>query len=184
MSMINDALKRAKNAQEKTSGHCTPDRNFFPVDPLVPSPRGIGMILPMFVVLFVFMSFLFVWQTRQQVSATEPKAKVRAEAPVNPAPKPITIAMVAPKPAVVPKPVLTVTNAPIVAEEPPPKLQAIFFAPRPFHCHYGWKNRPPGGCHQKLSRRCHHPKQRDPHQPHPNERDGFEAVITCCRQPL
>jgi hypothetical protein len=128
MSMINDALKRAKDAQQKTPG-AAPGPELQPLAPLSPSPRGIGMILPMFVILFVFMSFLFVWQTRQQVSATEPKAKSQSAAPANPAPKPVTIVMAAPKPPVALKPVVAATNAPVIAPEPAPKLQAIFFAP-------------------------------------------------------
>lgn len=128
MSMINDALKRAKDAQQKTPG-AAPGPELQPLAPLSPSPRGIGMILPMFIVLFVFMSFLFVWQTRQQVSATEPKAKTQPAASANPAPIHPIVAVAAPKPVVVPKPVVAATNAPVIAPEPAPKLQAIFFAP-------------------------------------------------------
>jgi len=128
MSMINDALKRAKDAQQKNQD-AAPGSELRHMEPLVPSPRGIGMILPMFIVLFVFMSFLFVWQTRQQVSATEPKAKIQPTTPANPAPRPVTVALAAPKSPVVLKPAVAATNAPVIAPEPAPKLQAIFFAP-------------------------------------------------------
>jgi hypothetical protein len=127
MSKIQEALKRAQDAQQKTPGAAS-GPELQPLAPLSPSPRGIGMILPMFVVLFVFLSFIFVWQTRQQVSASQPKDKIQPPTAVAAlAPKPPVPATHVTQPATNTKPAVVVVAAPVL--QPVPKLQAIFFAP-------------------------------------------------------
>ena len=124
MSLINDALKRAKDAQQKTRG-IAPGPQLRPAEPFPPAARRIGIVLPLVVVLFVFLSWLIVLQMREKVSASQLDNKPAAL--VKPAPTaPLqTIAVSKPKPPATGQPVA----APVRAPDPGPKLQAIFFAP-------------------------------------------------------
>jgi hypothetical protein len=130
MSLINDALKRAKEAQQKTEA-VAPGPPLRPAEPFPPAARRIGIVLPLVVVLFVFFSWLLVLQMRQKVLASQPKVENKPSARVSPAPK----APVQTTTASTPRPPVTVTAAaipPVAAvtvPDPQPKLQAIFFAP-------------------------------------------------------
>jgi hypothetical protein len=126
MSLINDALKRAKDAQQKTQG-IAPGPQLRPAEPFPPAARRIGIVLPLVVVLFVFLSWLFVLQMREKASASQLLAENKPAAPINPVPKaPLqTIAVSKPKPPATAQPVAVPASVP----DPGPKLQAIFFAP-------------------------------------------------------
>lgn len=68
MSLINDALKRAKEAQPKTPPAVnTP--HFKPIEPTSHNvQRGIGLMLPVVLALIALVGLLFVWQLRQKSS--------------------------------------------------------------------------------------------------------------------
>jgi len=130
MSLINDALKRAKDAQQKTRG-IAPGPQLRPAEPFPPAARRIGIVLPLVVVLFVFLSWSFVLQMREKASASQLPAENKPAAPLNPAPKaPLqTIAVSKPKSPATAKPVAPPAVSPVNVPDPGPKLQAIFFAP-------------------------------------------------------
>jgi hypothetical protein len=128
MSLINDALKRAKDAQKKTPA-VAPGPELRPAEPLPPAARGVGMVWPMTVILFVFVSCFFIFEMREKVSASQPKAEIVSTATAAPAPKPPAMIAAAPKPPVVARPAAPAVAAPVVVPDPGPKLQAVFFAP-------------------------------------------------------
>ena len=126
MSLVNDALKRAKAAQKNAPPASAP-----PLKPLEPARtpvrRGPGLLAP--VLIFVSVSALaaFLWiasQRNEPARAPEPVAAAPASAPVQPVPAPAIAP--SPEPA-------TVASAATAAAGPPKpaplKLQAIFFHP-------------------------------------------------------
>ena len=131
MSLVNDALKRAKEAQQKS----TPPAPAPQLPPAKAAPaenRGMGMIMPLIIAVLVIVGFLFVWKNQHKAAAREAVTETKPAASVSPPPQtkppvqsvavsaPVTAA--ATVPPVVP---VTVASPPV----PPPKLQAIFFSP-------------------------------------------------------
>jgi hypothetical protein len=137
MSLVNDALKRAKQAQNENPPP-TPPLHFQPVDPAQESAARSPLLLVGFVlalILVVTLGGVAVWFVTQKQNAN-----LRVEArPAEPA---STVAPVLPTAASNPLVALAPTlidlgqhdtNTAIVADsaEPPPlKLQGIFFNPR------------------------------------------------------
>ncbi|MFO1513532.1 MAG: hypothetical protein U1F83_11550 [Verrucomicrobiota bacterium] len=133
MSLINDALKRAKKAQQENPPP-TPPLQFRPVEPgqegrprspliLVAAVLGLTMI--------VGMGGLLIWVVAQQHDASL-QVEAKAIAPVDPPPAPLRVEP-APAPASTPEEVMTNTLPAVAAEEPKApelKLQGIFFNPR------------------------------------------------------
>jgi hypothetical protein len=151
MSLINDALRRAKEAQQQTPSIRPPELPFRPVEPAQQSARrGLGLFLPVALAAVALLVLLFAWAwihpraaaTPIEVNARTarvPEAAAPAPAPaVEPAPaqKPAStsapttgtaaklVAHAADAPAV--KPLANVeeskaTNAPALVPPPPPK---------------------------------------------------------------
>lgn len=139
MSLINDALKRAKEAQRKeTPPGGSPMR---PVE-AKPAERDFSLILPVVIVLLVVTAIVFIGLAVTRQAATNPAKKNAAAPAITPAQTPtqtVAIAVVPatnPPPAALPAPATSappaeVTNpAPIKAEAPKPtRLQGISFDP-------------------------------------------------------
>jgi hypothetical protein len=137
MSLVNDALKRAKDAQQKSPPSASGPQFRLP-DPASQPKRGIGMTVPLVIALFAMAGLAFVWLNQRKVSARKAAVEAKPSAPVVAAPvvatpvtKPSTqvtvatpAAPVAPTPAPVVAPV-----SPAIAPVPELKLQAIFFSP-------------------------------------------------------
>jgi hypothetical protein len=158
MSLINDALRRAKVAQEQTPASANTELRFRSVDASVLPPKRktgwyiVGAILLVAVAAFVVFRFSSgpsglkpnTVQARESFPLGAPASR-RPEAASVTAPSPATTPLVPELPTTVPNATPTVpapgsiaieTNQPpvvAVAPEPPkpaePKLQAIFFSP-------------------------------------------------------
>ncbi len=136
MSLINEALKRAKDAQQKTPPSA-PGPQFRPPEPMPPQTRGLGLTVPLVIALFAVAGLVFVWvkqhksgarksavETRPATPAVAPVAAApRANPPVHVAkPTPVAPVVATPAPAVAPEPTVS-------APAPELRLQAIFFSP-------------------------------------------------------
>jgi hypothetical protein len=92
MSLINDALRRAKDAQQQTPPQSSPNLPFKPVEPAQQcAPRGQGMLLPVALVVIALLLLLSAWQWFQQrntAGPTEVNARTPRVAPALPAPQP------------------------------------------------------------------------------------------------
>jgi hypothetical protein len=133
MSLINDALKRAKDAQQP-SAPPAPAPQLHPVEPASTAARGMGMMAPVTVVGVVLVALFLLWQAREKTGTRLSAAQTQPITPINPAPeiKPAvaTVAVATPAPAPNPSAIeqsaAPAVTAPVV---PAIRLQAIFFAP-------------------------------------------------------
>jgi len=147
MSRINDALKRAQNAQQNNPPpHGGPQMQ--PVSPEQAATRGIGLALPFAFVLIALVGLLFVWQIRQKhaaqntspaesrsvtvAPAAPPKVVVVSSTvkPISPAPveEPMAQTAIAPAPPAQPVARPLPAPAPVPAAPPALKLQGILFS--------------------------------------------------------
>jgi MSHA biogenesis protein MshK len=132
MSLVNDALRRAQDAQKKGQP-AAPGPQLRPAEP-VAEKRGMGIWVPVVIAVVAVAGLILVWQNRQKAEARQPLAEPKPAAPVATIPetKPPVQPAVAPTPApaapvVAPE---TPVPAPVVsAPAPQLKLQAIFYSP-------------------------------------------------------
>jgi heme/copper-type cytochrome/quinol oxidase subunit 2 len=135
MSLINDALKRAKDAQQP-SAPPAPAPQLHPVEPVSTTARGMGTMAPVTAVVIVLVALFLLWQAREKTGTRLSAAQTQPITPINPAPeiKPAvaTVAVATPAPAPNPSAIeqlaAPAATAPVVAV-PALRLQAIFFAP-------------------------------------------------------
>jgi hypothetical protein len=130
MSLINDALKRAKDAQQK-SPLVAAGPQLRPAEH-IPAPaasRNLGMIASAIVILILLAAIFLLWPARRQPATTAPSAtKNSTPAKVVVEPKPVVPAVATPTALAHPSGVPSAVAVP--AGTPAPlKLQAIFFAP-------------------------------------------------------
>ena len=131
MSLVNDALKRAKDSQRKGNAPA-PGPQFRPAEPTAPAAEGINLVVPVAIGLIVTVGLILVLQNRQKTVARESAPKPAAPAAV-PAAKPVEVAVstpapVAPAPAVAEK--AASAPAPVASNpEPTLKLKAIIYSP-------------------------------------------------------
>ena len=153
MSLINDALKRAKQAQQDDPSPLPPGPPLRPADPEQRRSVAPGMLLVVVLIIVVSLGGFFVWWVMQERNATQQTANMTAmAAPATPVPPvPVTPQTSAPQPS--PAAVATpaappaaetasvefasanaASNAPTVEPEallkpPPPRLQGILYRP-------------------------------------------------------
>ena len=158
MSLINDALKRAKQAQQDNPSPPAPGPQFRPADPKQQRSAAPGMLLLLVLVIVVSLGGFFVWwvaqarNTTRQTVAVAGKESPAAEA--TPAPVTPQASEPTPQPAVAVTPPAPTSNAvvaagaaeaeiapansasnaePVAPEAPPkpspPKLQGIIYRP-------------------------------------------------------
>jgi hypothetical protein len=152
MSLINDALRRAKEAQEQAPRAPTPPLPFRPVEPAQQrARRGPGVLVPATVLVAALLGFAVVWhwtQTRSSATPTEVNARMAMVQPVTiPAlapPAPVSANSAAPEGKTAAAPVdnqiadmeeddAPDASAPTEVEppQPPPlKLQGILYNPK------------------------------------------------------
>src|ERR1035437_2127789 len=110
MSLINDALRRAKDAQQQAPLPPSHDLPFRPVEPAQQcARRGLGLLLPIALTAVAVLTLLFVWEwnrTRGAATPTEVNART-ARVPQATTPAPTLAAQPAPvqEPASPPSPV-------------------------------------------------------------------------------
>ena len=127
MSLINDALKRAKDAQQRSPASA-PGPQFRPAEPAQAPKEGMSLTVPVVIAVVALVGLLIAWQFRQKTAARTP-APASNPIVANPSLETKAPAAVAP--------VASVKSTPPPAEPagpaPPPvpelRLQAIFFTP-------------------------------------------------------
>jgi hypothetical protein len=139
MSLINDALKRARQAQQPHAPDAPQLRvQFRPVEPAQqPKKKNTAVWTAVVVVAVLAIGFVFRQLTRENSSSAPKEAKAREIVPVNPITQE-TATPAAPTNAPIPNASElashdTGTPAPVVDEapaKPAPKLQAVVFDPR------------------------------------------------------
>jgi len=121
MSLINDALKRAKAAQQQAPLPQA-DLPFRPVEPAQQrARRGLGLMLPAVLALVACLGLFLVWQFAQTRDAAAPIEVTARTAPIpaaNPAPPPApATAPAAPsQPAQAPQPALPSQRGPVALD--------------------------------------------------------------------
>ena len=130
MSLVNDALKRATEAQKNippAPGHYLPLRR---EDPAQPRKKGIGIVWPatlLTILVAAVFSFGLMNQKSRLLPVPLPAQIVRASSTI-PTPAPTTA--LAPNAALAAMPAIAATNPPTpTIEAAPLKLQAVFFTP-------------------------------------------------------
>jgi hypothetical protein len=152
MSLINDALRRAKQAQEQAPRAPAPHLPFRPVEPAQHSARhGLGLLVPTTVLVVALLGLMLVWhwiQTRGGANPTEVNARMANVQPTTApalAPPPsvsssASAAEAAAAAALVDNQIANMeegeadgTSAAVGVEPPPPaplKLQGILYNPK------------------------------------------------------
>jgi hypothetical protein len=113
MSLINDALKRAKEAQQQAPPSPSSQMHFRPVEPAQHARHGLGLMLPAALAVVALLALFLVWQRAQERQLTGPQAARALTAPA-------AQATIAPQPA---SPLVTAT-APVTAVANPPAATA------------------------------------------------------------
>lgn len=146
MSLINDALKQAKESQQRAPLPPTQGPQFRPVEPAQLARHGLGLMVPVGLALLALLALFFVWQMAQngglnksvEARAQSPAAQTppHASAPLVPAAPaaPVSPAPAPASPALANGAAEAGTNAAVVADPEPPKpaplkLQAILYNP-------------------------------------------------------
>jgi len=133
MSLVNDALRRAQDAQKKSQA-TPPGPQFRPAEPIAPPKPGMGMLVPVIIAMVAIGALLLILLSRRKTEARQTVVEQKPIAPAVAAPEtkppaqPIAVTAPAPAPpvAAVEKP----APAPMVAAPAPElRLQAIFYAP-------------------------------------------------------
>jgi len=73
MSLINDALRRAAEAQRKASPPASPQMQFRPVEPAQHPRRDLGLIVPAALAMAALVTLLFIWQLANGHKASRPR---------------------------------------------------------------------------------------------------------------
>jgi len=147
MSLINDALKRAKQAQQQAQTP-SPSLQFRPVEPGQKRKGGWDWVVPAIVAVIGIFALVFMWpknrdasngpletKARTLAAAKEPSAAPVAVQAKRPEPVSQPSSPPEPGPSVVPAPSDTSTKPasppePLPPPQPPPlRLQAIVFSP-------------------------------------------------------
>ena len=134
MSLINDALKRAKAQQEDSAD--TPRVQFRPVEPAKQQVKKNHTTIWIAVVIIagLIIGFVFRQLARENKSAGPKEVKAREIVPANPIPQGAATTTPAPKP-VTQEPAVQDNGAaahadPTSEAKPAPKLQAVVFDPK------------------------------------------------------
>jgi hypothetical protein len=116
MSLINDALKRAKEAQQQAAPPPAPNLEFRPVELVQLGPPSRGLMVPAVLAGAALLILLLAWQWSQKNDSAAPievKSRTAAAAKSAPAPQPAA-ASAAPAPA-----------APVAAVQPVPDIPSV-----------------------------------------------------------
>jgi len=148
MSLINQALKRAQEAQQGPPQEPAPTLHFRPVEPAQRARHSLGVVVPIALAIIALLLLFLVWQWVQRKNSLTVSAQqaVPATTPVQAAPPPAVATQPTPEPPVAnesatvtpapvpePEPAVPVRApepaAPLPAKPPPPRLQSIVFNP-------------------------------------------------------
>ena len=145
MSLINDALKRAKQAQSPAPPPSAPHLHFRPVEPGQTVRHGFGLMFPVALALVALLILFLVWELAQTRATKQPGSSPPSELvaraasrPPTPAPPavspalpatPMTSEPIPAAPAVAATDAKVADDAPAPAKPAPLRLQAIVFNP-------------------------------------------------------
>lgn len=100
MSLINDALRRARKAHQEAPPAPSAEPHFRPVEPLAPpAGHGLGLLVPVSLALVALVGLLLFWELSHRdssVTGTDPKAQLSAAARTPPASEPPAAAVQTP----------------------------------------------------------------------------------------
>ena len=109
MSLIADALKRAKEAEQQAAPPAPPNLQFRPVEPAQYTRKGLGLMLPAALAVMALLALFFAWQWAQRAGLARPiEVRAAAATAANPAPAP---------------PLAPASHAPVRTAEPAPVAQ-------------------------------------------------------------
>ena len=115
MSLVNDALKRAKEAQQQAAPPPPSQMQFRPVEPGQQVRGGLGPIVPVTLVVLALLMLVLAWQWIKGNRMTEPRearAVTRTAVQMTAAPPPVST------------PVAATTSAPASEPSPLPQLES------------------------------------------------------------
>jgi hypothetical protein len=145
MSLINDALKRAKQVQTESTPAPAPEPEFRPVDPQEADPVTQNLVAPIIISVIAVLALLFIWRSFQGsdngqgqetiVSARSPEAASEPEVPSDVDPDIAQAAQPLPTdpelPSVVPATAAVDTKLAVIETVPKgPRLQAVVYHPK------------------------------------------------------
>ena len=81
MSLVNDALRRAQDAQKK-SQPVAPGPQFRPAEPAEPAKRSMGIWVSTVIAMMAIVALILALENRRKAEAREPVAKTKPAAPV------------------------------------------------------------------------------------------------------
>jgi outer membrane biosynthesis protein TonB len=128
MSLINDALKRAKQSQSPAPPPAGQHLHFRPVESDQSARHGLGIILPIVLALFALLGLFFVWELAHKNNAATSKSELVARASTSTAPVPAP-AVNPPAPAISQAP--PTPPAPPAAPQPEPEPTVVVPASAP-----------------------------------------------------
>jgi hypothetical protein len=104
MSLINDALRRAKETQQQASPPPPSPMQFRPIEPARHARYDFGLLMPAALAVVGLLALFFAWQWAQGRKSTEPRqvralAPAAAQATIAPQPVSPSVAATAPAPA-------------------------------------------------------------------------------------
>jgi hypothetical protein len=120
MSLINDALKRAREAQQQLPSPLSPGPQLRPIEPAQQARHGLGLLVPVGLGVIALLGLFLVWQAAQgrgSIQVSAPKVPAAAKTGSHPMPPPAP-AQAAPSSAAsiqAPEP------TPVAAQSPPPQ---------------------------------------------------------------
>jgi hypothetical protein len=118
MSLINEALKRAKEAQRQAPPPPSPQMQFRPVEPSQHPRHGLSLIVPVALTVVALLALFFVWEWAQRRTATGPR-EVRALA------RPVAQATIAQQPSAPLAESVAASAQPSSPAEPLPRSDAV-----------------------------------------------------------
>lgn len=134
MSLVNDALKRAKEAQQQATPPPPSQMQFRPVEPGQQAQPGRGLIVPVSLAVVAFLALVLVWRWTQGPRVAEPRearAVTRTDGQPAAASQPASISAAVNTPAVqsAPSPLLQTESRPTHTPGIADTLAAIESAP-------------------------------------------------------
>ena len=118
MSLVNEALKRAKVAQQQAAPPPPSQMQFRPVEPGQHVPQGLGLIVPVILAALVLLALVLAWQAFKGERFAEPlQVRAATRTPAQPAVTPIPVSSpasaTAPAPATGPSPLPQAETHPV-----------------------------------------------------------------------
>jgi MSHA biogenesis protein MshK len=115
MSLVNDALKRAKEAQQQAAPPPPSQMQFRPVEPGQHSRQGLGLVVPVTLTVLALLALVLPWQWAKGNRMTEPRevrAVTRTAVQTTVTPQPVS------------PPAAATTPAPVSEPSPPPQTES------------------------------------------------------------